>query len=193
MATPPGVADSRLFSIRADKPGVTIDQASVNGQPLAVAGKSEGLTFFRIDDPVGVVSCRQQLMVVASTGERQVADIDLCAQNWQVSVHLTGSPVERPDPAGATPPATASPQPPDAAVITAALCHQCGPPGRPRLSSPAELATKGSQPALAHAPEEPHASSMMYGGGASPMGAFRLDERRRPFDRKGVRAHTLEC
>jgi hypothetical protein len=98
---------------------VTIDKAFVNGQPLAVAGKSEGLTFFRIDDPVGVVSCRQQLVVVASTGERQGSDIDLCAQNWEVSVHLTGSPVEQSDPAGAPQPAAAPSQPPDAAVITA--------------------------------------------------------------------------
>jgi hypothetical protein len=118
-ASQSGVADSRLFSIRADTSGTTIDQAFVNGQPLAVAGKSEGLTFFRIDDPVGVVTCRQQLVVVASTGERQEADIDLCAQNWQVSVHLTGSPVGRSDPDGAAPPTAASPQPPDAAVITA--------------------------------------------------------------------------
>jgi hypothetical protein len=117
----PGAADSRLFSIRADKPGVTIDQAFVYGQPLAIAGRSEGLTFFRIDDPVGVIGCKQQLVVVASSGERQGADIDLCAQNWQVSVHLTGSPVGQSDPAGAAPSAAASPQPPQAPVITAPI------------------------------------------------------------------------
>src|SRR5262245_7108861 len=82
--TLPASADSRLFSARADKEGVTIDQASASGKALSVAGKGGGVTFFRMDNPAGAIDCRQHLAFVASTGERQEKDVDLCAENWQV-------------------------------------------------------------------------------------------------------------
>ena len=87
----PAAAESRLFSARADKEGVTIDQALVKGQGLTVAGKGGGVTFFRIDNPGGQIDCHQHFTFVASTGERQESDVDLCAQNWQVSLHLTST------------------------------------------------------------------------------------------------------
>src|SRR4051812_32344522 len=75
----PAFADSRLFSVRADKPGATVDQAFSGGQALTVAGKGGGVTFFRLDNPAGAIDCRQHLSFVASTGERQDSDVDLCA------------------------------------------------------------------------------------------------------------------
>jgi hypothetical protein len=87
----PAFAESRLFSARADKEGVTVDQALLNGQGLTVAGKGGGATFFRIDNPAGQIDCHQHFTFVASTGERQESDVDLCAQNWQVSLHLTST------------------------------------------------------------------------------------------------------
>src|SRR6478672_11216913 len=99
----PALADSRLFSVRADKPGATVDQAFVDGQALAVAGKGGGVTFFRVDNPGGVIACRQHFAFVASTGERQEADVDLCAQNWQLTLKL-GTPA-----VAAAPPPSPSP------------------------------------------------------------------------------------
>src|SRR6476646_4949453 len=72
--TLPASADSRLFSVRADKPGATIDQAVANGQALTVAGKGGGVTFFRMDNPAGAIDCHQHFAFVASTGERQESD-----------------------------------------------------------------------------------------------------------------------
>jgi len=102
----PAAAGSRLFIVRADKPGATIDQVLVNGRALKVAGKGDGVTFFRIDDPVGVIGCVHHFVVVASTGEAQRMDVDLCARNWQISIHLTGPAPAGPQPED-TPPSSA--------------------------------------------------------------------------------------
>src|SRR2546426_946715 len=87
--TLPALADSRLFSVRTDKPGATVDQAFAKGQALTVAGKGGGVTFFRMDNPSGAIDCHQHFAFVASTGERQESDVDLCTENWQVTLHLT--------------------------------------------------------------------------------------------------------
>src|ERR1700687_1493019 len=89
ILTQSAFAESRLFSVRADKPGVTIDQAMANGQALTIAGKGGGVTFFRMDNPSGAIDCHQHFAFVASSGARQESDVDLCAQNWQVTLHLT--------------------------------------------------------------------------------------------------------
>jgi hypothetical protein len=114
IASQSAFAESRLFSVRADKPGVTIDQALVNGQALTVAGKGGGVTFFRMDNPSGAIDCHQHFAFVASSGERQESDVDLCAQNWQVTLHLTTREmVVEPAPAPtAAPPASAEASPP---------------------------------------------------------------------------------
>ena len=106
--TLPASADSRLFSVRADKPGATIDQAFANGQALTVAGKGGGVTFFRMDNPAGAIDCHQHFAFVASTGERQESDVDLCADNWQITLHLTAREIvaePRPEPVPPAPPA----------------------------------------------------------------------------------------
>src|SRR5258708_31277775 len=89
ILTQSAFAESRLFSVRSDKPGITIDQALVNDKGLTVAGKGGGVTFFRMDNPSGAIDCHQHIAFVASSGERQESDVDLCAQNWQVTLHLT--------------------------------------------------------------------------------------------------------
>src|SRR6516162_6607423 len=111
-AAVPAMADSRLFSVHTDQPNATIDQVLLNGRALKVAGKGGGLTFFRIDDPVGVVGCVQHLVVVASTGEAQRTDADLCARNWQLSIHLAGSAAAEPKPENAAPSGGAAAPPP---------------------------------------------------------------------------------
>jgi len=73
-ALTPALADSRLFSVKADAPGVTVEQALVDGKPLAVSGKGGGVTFFRLDT-AGDVPCTQRVTFVASSGARQDADV----------------------------------------------------------------------------------------------------------------------
>jgi hypothetical protein len=80
------LADSRLFSVRTDRPDVTIDQASFNGQPLTVSGKGGGVTFFRIDNPAGAIPCGGHFQFTASNGLRSDADVDLCAVNWELTL-----------------------------------------------------------------------------------------------------------
>ena len=118
-AAVPARADSRLFSVRTDQPDATIDQVLVNGRALKVAGKGGGLTFFRIDDPVGAVGCVQHFVVVASTGEAQRTDADLCARNWQLLIHLAGSAPAEPKAENAPPSGGPAASPPVAAAITA--------------------------------------------------------------------------
>ncbi|MHA1549559.1 MAG: hypothetical protein ACTSYE_11580 [Alphaproteobacteria bacterium] len=89
-------ADSRLFSIQTDIPGLTVTAASQDDRPLAVAGTSGGVTFFRVDNPAGAVPCFATLSLRISDGSTLVSDIDFCAQNWDVTVSLTSSPAPGP-------------------------------------------------------------------------------------------------
>ncbi len=79
-------ADSRFFTARTDRPEVTIDQAFLNGQPLALSGKGGGVSFFRIDNPNGAVSCGGHFRFLASNGQRIQGDYDLCAVNWELTL-----------------------------------------------------------------------------------------------------------
>jgi len=158
----PASAESRLFSARADKEGVTIDQALVKGQGLTVAGKGGGVTFFRIDNPGGQIDCHQHFTFVASTGERQESDVDLCAQNWQVSLHLTSTRqmvVEAaPAPAAASPAA----EPPAADAGQAPTGDAAQPPadnGQPP-------AADNGQPAAAEPPAAPAEAAQPPAAGA---------------------------
>src|SRR5207245_2821031 len=77
-----------------------------------------GVTFFRMDNPKGAIDCHQHFAFVASTGARQESDVDLCAQNWQVTLHLTSreivaEPSPQPAPPAAPPPALAAASPPE--------------------------------------------------------------------------------
>jgi hypothetical protein len=103
LAIVPAHADSRLFSVRANKDGITVDQALVGGQPLAIAGKGGGITFFRIDNPSGAIPCAGQFVFVASNGQRQESAVDLCAQNWQLTVAFAAAPPAAPPQIAAVP------------------------------------------------------------------------------------------
>ncbi len=85
----PALADSRLFSIQTDIPGLTVTDARQGGTPLAVAGSSGDVTFFRIDNPAGAVPCSATLTLGISDGSSLTRTIDFCAQNWDVTVVLT--------------------------------------------------------------------------------------------------------
>ncbi|MBN9009848.1 MAG: hypothetical protein J0H63_06800, partial [Rhizobiales bacterium] len=117
-ALTPALADSRLFSVKADAPGVTVEQALVDGKPLAVSGKGGGVTFFRLDSP-GDVPCTARVTFVASNGARQDADVALCPQNWNFAVSFAAG--SSPPAAAPSPPATAAEaeQPPPAAAPAA--------------------------------------------------------------------------
>jgi hypothetical protein len=79
-------AETRLFSVRTDQPGVTVVGAARNGVELPVAGQNAGATFFRLDNPAGAVPCSNQLRFTASNGRSVDAPVDLCAKNWELTV-----------------------------------------------------------------------------------------------------------
>ncbi len=81
-------AESRLFSVRTDQPSVTIVEATRGGQQLPVAGQNAGATFFRIDNPAGQVPCSNRFQFVASNGASVDAPVDLCANNWTLTVSV---------------------------------------------------------------------------------------------------------
>ena len=81
-------ADTRIFSVETDRPGVTITAVQRGGQPLPEAGRSAARTFFEIDMGSATVPCSNQLAFVASNGQRLEFIVDLCAHNWQVTLPL---------------------------------------------------------------------------------------------------------
>lgn len=106
-ATEAAMADSRLFSISTDTPGVTVTSAARNGASLPVAGGDGAVTFFRIENPAGAVPCVSSMSFTLSSGANVTRSIDFCAQDWDVVLALS-------------PPAPPQPQPPASgnAVVT---------------------------------------------------------------------------
>ncbi|HEY5082676.1 MAG TPA: MliC family protein [Bauldia sp.] len=99
-------AESRLFSVRTGDAGVSIVTASRNGQPLAMAGQSDGATFFRIDNPAGPVPCANTFHFGASNGSSVDTTADLCSNNWTLTVAVDGTSRPMPAPAPSTGSAT---------------------------------------------------------------------------------------
>jgi len=81
-------ADTRIFSVETDRPGVTITAVQRDGQPLSEAGRSGARTFFEIDMGSATVPCSNQLAFAASNGQSLEFIVDLCAHNWQVTLPL---------------------------------------------------------------------------------------------------------
>lgn len=101
------LADSRIFTVKASEPGVTIEQAFRNGKELAVVGRGDGNTLFRIDEPSTIVACANRFDFVTSTGEKVNLAADMCVLNWEVTVQVATAPV--PEPPGAAPDPAALP------------------------------------------------------------------------------------
>ena len=100
-------ADSRIFSVKSDTAGVTIDQAFRGDEALSVVGRGDEATLFRIDNrPATPVPCVNRLTFVTSTGERIEQAPDLCSLNWELTLDVAA-----PDDSSA---AAASPAPPPA-------------------------------------------------------------------------------
>ena len=102
------LADSRIFTVKASEPGVTIDQAFRNGKELAVVGRGDGSTLFRIDEPSTIVACANRFDFVTSTGEKVNLAADMCVLNWEVTVDVAAAPAP-PAPVAETPPPPADP------------------------------------------------------------------------------------
>ena len=107
LADAPSSAESRLFSVRADQPGVSITEAVRNGKDLPVAGENGGQTFFRIDNPSGAVPCANSILFVASNGQKITEAVDLCANDWSLTVALGGGGAPAVTPASPAPSASA--------------------------------------------------------------------------------------
>jgi hypothetical protein len=114
------LADSRIFTVKASEPGVTIDQAFRNGKELAVVGRGDGNTLFRIDEPSTIVACANRFDFVTSTGEKVNLAADMCVLNWEVTVDVAAAPAPQapaaetpppPDDPAALPPATSAEAP----------------------------------------------------------------------------------
>lgn len=83
-----GHADTRIFSVQTDRPGVTVTSVQLNGQSLSEAGRSDTTTFFEIDMGSATIPCSNKLAFFASNGQRLEFIVDLCAHNWQVTLPL---------------------------------------------------------------------------------------------------------
>ncbi len=112
-------ADSRLFSARSDQNGVTVTGATLNGKALAVAGQGGGVTFFRIDNPGGPVSCTNRIAFTGSNGLVATFDADICADGAKVTVPFATASAPPPAAALAVPAAPSAPAAPAAPVATA--------------------------------------------------------------------------
>ena len=90
------LADSRIFEARSNAPGVTIEEAFRNGEPLTVVGRGDDSTLFRIDSETTPVGCANRIEFVTSTGQKIEEVADMCALNWAVVVDVQP---EEPSPA----------------------------------------------------------------------------------------------
>ena len=152
LADGPSSAESRLFSVRADQPGVSITEAVRNGKDLPVAGENGGQTFFRIDNPSGAVPCANSILFVASNGQKITEAVDLCANDWSLTVALggggaTASPVTPVPSASAGAPAAKTTTPPPPAVTQS--------PPSPPASATILPAAAGTNRAVAIATDDP--------------------------------------
>ena len=133
-------ADTRIFAVKTNRPGVTVERAALDGKELPVVGRGDGSTLFRIDRPNAAVPCANQILFVTSASERVDFSADLCALNWDVTLQLTA-------PAA---PAAAAPEPavPAAEPATPA-------PAEPQPSPPSEAAAPAEpEPVPESAPEK---------------------------------------
>jgi hypothetical protein len=112
----PALADSRIFSVKTSAPGVTVEQAFRNGKELALVGRNEETTLFRIDEPSTVVGCANRFDFVTSTGEKVNLAADLCVLNWDVTVEVAAAPAPEPEAPAAEPPAADAAMAPPAAA-----------------------------------------------------------------------------
>lgn len=94
----PARADTRIFSVETDSPGVTVTGVQLNGQNLSEAGRSDARTFFEIDMGAATVPCSNQLAFFTSNGQRLEFIVDLCAHNWQVTLPLGAAQTSQPPP-----------------------------------------------------------------------------------------------
>lgn len=154
MLSSAALADSRIFTVKASEPGVTIEQAFRNGKELAVVGRGDGSTLFRIDEPSTIVACANRFDFVTSTGEKVNLAADMCVLNWEVTVQVAAAPAP-PAPVAETPEPAA--EAPDPAVLPPSTTAEA--PDLPPVPPP---------PAI---PEVPDAGAPPAAGEAMP-GAF---------------------
>jgi len=107
-------ADTRIFSVETDRPGVTVTAIQRNGASLPQVGQSGNRTFFQIDGGNETVPCSNQLAFTASNGQKLEYIVDLCAHNWQVTLPLGAAQPGSPSAATPQPPPTTPPPAPTA-------------------------------------------------------------------------------
>lgn len=118
LAAAPAAADTRIFSVKTNAPGVTAEQAFLGGKELPIAGRGDDNTLFRIDSPDAAVPCANHLSFVTSNGEKVDLAADLCALNWDVTlqVRAASAPPSAPVEPAAAAETPAAPPPPAAAT-----------------------------------------------------------------------------
>ncbi|HVZ14823.1 MAG TPA: hypothetical protein VG894_10220, partial [Bauldia sp.] len=135
----PSSAESRLFSVRTDQPGVSVTEAVRNGKDLPVAGQNGGQTFFRIDNPSGAVPCANSILFTASNGQKITEAVDLCVNDWSLTIALGGG----------NPPAVtaASPPPSSSGTVRSATKSASSPPAA--VATPPAATSSPPTPAVA--------------------------------------------
>ena len=107
--------DAQPVTIRVDDPAVTIDGVFMAGKPVAINRRiGNAVEVLVIPGPNGI-ACSRDLGLVLSDGRRIARAVDICANDWQVSVALLGSgdtTTTSTPPPPPPPPATAETQPP---------------------------------------------------------------------------------
>ena len=164
-AQQPSSAESRLFSVHADQPGVTIVEAMRNGADLPVAGQNGQQTFFRIENPAGAVPCVNAIRFAGSNGKISDTAVDFCANNWDVTIALGGASGTGAAVTTVTPPPAATTAPPatPAPVATSAAPPAAAPttmPAAPGTIRPVAIATDDSNVTI---------TSAFIGGQAAPI------------------------
>ncbi len=101
-------ADTQPVTISVDDPDVTIDGVFMAGKPVAINRRIGNAVEVLVAPGADGIDCSRDLGLVLSDGRRVARAVDICANDWQVSVTLLA--------AGGTTPTAAPPQPPATAA-----------------------------------------------------------------------------
>ena len=153
----PGETFKQIVTITLDQPGVTVKALTLDGAPVTISGYLGGAAQFEIEGSEQGIVCEHALGLTLSDGRTVTQQVNLCLNDWKVTVAVSGAAPAAPPTPGVTelvpapaPPVAAPPVAPEAPLtwsftageIAVALVH-----GQPETDYSPFVATcnKGSE------------------------------------------------
>ncbi len=113
--TPPPIAGEtfkQMVTVSLDEPGPSITALTLDGKPVTISGHIGAGVQFEIEGSEQGIVCAHQLGLTLSDGRQVTRDVNLCLNDWQVTVSLADGNPGAPAPGGAAPAPPATPEAP---------------------------------------------------------------------------------